>query len=131
MKLSSQSKAFFITTLLVGVTIVPFLVQASYSPAPVVFDPNSNVEHNSGLGNATPAAVVGGVINWVLGLLGAIAICLVVYAGFLWLLSAGNEDQVSKAKDILAGAFIGIFIILASYGVTQYVFQNLIDVTNG
>jgi len=130
MKLFSQPKALLVTTLLIGVIAVPLMVHAGYSPAPVVFDPNANVEHNSGLGNATPAAVVGGVINWILGLLALIALCLVIYAGFLWLFSAGNEDQVSKAKAILTGAFFGILIILASYGMTQYVFQNLVNATN-
>lgn len=110
---------------------LPLVTLADYTPQAVVFDPNNNVERNTGLGNATPGDVAGGVINWVLGLLMLIAISLVVYAGILWMTAAGVEDRISKAKSILIGALIGVFIILASYGVTQYVFTNLVEVTNG
>ncbi|MBI4407325.1 MAG: hypothetical protein HY565_02380 [Candidatus Kerfeldbacteria bacterium] len=108
---------------------LPLVTLADYTPQAVVFDPNSNVERNSGLGNATPGDVAAGVINWVLGLLSLIAISLVIYAGFLWLTARGNEEQVTKAKNILEGAIIGVLIILASYGATQYVFENLVNAT--
>jgi hypothetical protein len=109
---------------------LPLVTLADYTPQSVVFDPNANVERNSGLGNATPSAIAGGVINWVLGLLMLIAISLVVYAGVLWMTARGNEDTITKAKSILTGAFIGILIILASYGTTQYVFENLVNITD-
>ncbi|MFA6475298.1 MAG: hypothetical protein WCV88_03820 [Patescibacteria group bacterium] len=108
---------------------LPLLSLAEYTPQAVVFDPNSNVERNTGLGNATPGGIAAGVINWVLGILALLAICLVIYGGILWMTSAGNEEQVKKAKDILFGALIGVVIILASYGATQYVFTNLVDIT--
>lgn len=108
---------------------LPLVTLAEYTPQAVVFDPNFNVERNTGLGNATPGDVAAGVINWVLGLLVLIAVSLVVYAGFLWMTARGNEETVTKAKGILAGALIGVFLILASYGVTQYVFANLVEIT--
>lgn len=108
---------------------LPLVTLAAYTPQSIVFDPNSNVERNSGLGNATPGDVAAGVINWVLGILALIAISLVIYAGFLWLTARGNEEQVTKAKDILEGAIIGVLIILASYGATQYIFENLVNAT--
>ncbi len=110
---------------------LPLVTLAEYTPQAVVFDPNSNVERNTGLGNATPGDVASGVINWVLGLLMVIAISLVVYAGFLWMTAAGVEDRITKAKSILIGALFGIVIILASYGATLYVFENLVNITNG
>lgn len=125
-----MKKQFFATIISLSVSLLPLVTAADYTPQAVVFDPNSNVERNSGLGNATPTDIVGGVINWILGLLMLIAISLVVYAGVLWMTSRGNEDTVKKAKDILYGAVIGVTVILASYGATQYVFQNLVDITN-
>lgn len=129
MKLSMK-KISAIFSSAVALTL-PLVTLADYTPQAVVFDPNSNVERNTGLGNATPGDVAAGVINWVLGLLMLIAICLVVYAGFLWMTARGNEDAITKAKGILIGALIGILIILASYGVTLYVFENLVNATNG
>ena len=109
---------------------LPLVALADYTPQAVVFDPNNNVERNTGLGNATPGDVAAGVINWVLGILMLLAVSLAVYAGILWMTSRGNEEAVTKAKNILTGAVIGIFIILASYGVSLYVFENLVDITN-
>lgn len=123
MKRMMTSLSLFATVLL------PTAALADYTPQEVVFDPNNNVQRNTELGNASPSEVVGGVINWILGLLALIAISLVVYGGILWMTSVGNEEQVTKAKDILIGALIGLVIILASYGATLYVFQNLVRIT--
>lgn len=112
------------------VITLPLLTQAAgYTPQPVVFDPNNNVLRNTGFGNAAPAEVVAGIINWTLSFLAIGALVLVIYAGFRWLFSGGVAEIVKTAKDILIGALIGLFIILASYGITQYVFSNLVNAT--
>lgn len=124
--------AFGISLSLIAVTFAPAIVFGAYNPSPIQVDPGGNFQNNSGLGDANPGDVTAGVINWVLGLLALIAIVLAVYAGFLWMLSRGNEEDITKAKDILSGAFFGILIILASYGITSYVFDNLVNaVENG
>jgi hypothetical protein len=33
-----------------------------------------------------------------LGLVGIVVLVLVIYAGYLWMTAAGNEDQVETAK---------------------------------
>ncbi len=93
-------------------------------------DPGSNFERNSLLGNESPVNIAAGVVDWVLGLLMIIALVLIVYAGFLWMLGGGNEENVKKSKDILKGAFFGVVIILASYGIATYVFENLLKATS-
>lgn len=65
------------------------------------------------------------IIQPVLGLLGLLFFVLVVYAGFLWMTSAGEEKKVSKAKEILRTAVIGAVIIMAAYAITNAVFSAL------
>ncbi|PIR02872.1 MAG: hypothetical protein COV60_03265 [Candidatus Magasanikbacteria bacterium CG11_big_fil_rev_8_21_14_0_20_43_7] len=65
------------------------------------------------------------VIRFILGFLGIIFLILTLYAGFLWMTSAGNEDNIEKAKKILWGSVIGLAIVLASYAITQFVIGNL------
>jgi hypothetical protein len=65
------------------------------------------------------------VIQPVLGLLGLLFLCLMVYAGGLWMTASGNEKRVQKAKDILVAAVIGAVIIIAAYTVTTAVFSAL------
>ena len=65
------------------------------------------------------------VIQAFLGLLGIIFVILIIYGGYLWMTSRGNEEQVKKAKDTLQKATIGLIIILAAYAITYFVFTEL------
>ena len=66
------------------------------------------------------------MIRGLLGLLGVIALALIVYAGFLWLTSAGNKDQVEKAQQIIAASVIGMIIIFAAFAITQFVLNVIL-----
>jgi uncharacterized membrane protein len=83
----------------------------------------------SGLGEQDVRSTTAGVINVALSLLGIIALVLIVYAGFMWMTAAGNSEQIDKAKGILRAAIIGLVIILMAYSITQFVVDNLTDVT--
>ncbi|MEI7497820.1 MAG: Ig-like domain-containing protein [Candidatus Falkowbacteria bacterium] len=84
-----------------------------------------------GLGNSNPQIMAAKVINWGLGFLGIIAVGIILYAGFLWMTSNGNADQVDRAKKILIGGLIGLIIILASWGIATWLVNSLVDVTGG
>ncbi len=71
------------------------------------------------------------IINVFLGLLGIIFVVLVIFAGYRWMTAAGNEDKVRQAKEQLLTGIIGLAIILAAYGITQFVSGRLIYVTTG
>ncbi len=77
------------------------------------------------LGNADPRTVVARIINFALGFLGVIAVVLILFAGFKWMTSAGNEDKVGEAKQMLGAAVIGLIIILAAWAVTNFIISNL------
>lgn len=70
------------------------------------------------------------IVNFLLQLLGAIAISLTVYAGYVWLMARGNADEVKRAKDILAGSAVGLLLILASYSITSYIFRSFVNITD-
>lgn len=69
--------------------------------------------------------LVGSIINIALGLLGVLLVVLVVYAGFLWMTAAGSKEQVTKAKEILTRAIIGIIIVVAAYAISDYVISAI------
>ncbi|EKD78659.1 MAG: hypothetical protein ACD_41C00303G0007 [uncultured bacterium] len=81
------------------------------------------------LGNEAPTAVALNLINAALSLLAAVCIGLLVYAGFLWVWARGNQDEVKKAKDMIQGTVIGLVIVLAALGITQFVFTTVGDIT--
>lgn len=69
--------------------------------------------------------VISAVIRGFLGLLGIIFIVLMVYAGYIWMTAAGNEDDIKKSKNLIKAAIIGLIIIIAAYSLTYFVFEAL------
>ncbi len=77
-----------------------------------------------------PEVVIGKIINIALGLLGVIFLCLIVYAGYLWMTASGNDDQLKKAKGILTNSIIGLIIVLMAYIISAFVIKHIIDATS-
>jgi len=73
----------------------------------------------------TLADKVGGIINVVLGFLGIIFLILIIYAGFLWMTAAGNDDAVGRAKKILINSTIGLVIVIAAYTISSFIFNAI------
>lgn len=86
---------------------------------------NAGVNAGFNVDKKNPAETTAGIIEFVLGFLGVIFVCLMVYAGFLWMTAAGNSERLQKAKDILINASIGLAIVLAAYAITVFLFQYL------
>jgi predicted acyltransferase len=57
--------------------------------------------------------------------LGIIFVGLMVFTGYIWMTAQGDEQKVTKAKDTLQMAIIGLVIVLAAYSITYFVFKGL------
>ena len=88
-------------------------------------------QYASGLGAQSPAVVISWIIKVILGLLGVIFIVLIIYAGFMWMTSAGNEDAISKAKKTIIAAIVGLAIVLFAYMITIFVIDQLLIASTG
>lgn len=80
----------------------------------------------TGLGNADPIIVIAKIIRIFLELLGIVALVLILYAGFIWMTSAGSEEKITKAKDILKSATIGLLIIFSAFAVVSFILNKLL-----
>jgi TRAP-type C4-dicarboxylate transport system permease small subunit len=69
--------------------------------------------------------LIGSLIAVLLSVLGIIFVVLVVYAGFLYLTAAGDDEKVKKAKKLLNQSVIGLVIIIAAYAIADYVISAL------
>jgi hypothetical protein len=65
------------------------------------------------------------VARLILGVTGSFALLFFVYGGFMVLTSAGNESRVSKGKEILRNAVIGIFIIFTAGYLIDYGYRTI------
>jgi hypothetical protein len=60
------------------------------------------------------------IANWILGIVGSVALLFFVYGGLVFILSSGNEQKVSEGKQILLNATIGLVIVFTSYIIIQF-----------
>jgi hypothetical protein len=83
----------------------------------------------TGLGQQDLKTGLGRLINVALGFLGIVAVIIILYGGFRWMTAGGNDEKVGEAKRLIIAGIIGLAIILASYAITTFVLQSLIDAT--
>ena len=84
---------------------------------------------STGLGTKDIRTTVADIINVALGLLGIVAVVIVLAGGFTWMTAAGNEDKVDKAKKMIFAGIIGLAIILSAYAIARFVITSLITAT--
>ncbi|MBI3290915.1 hypothetical protein HYZ76_01375 [Candidatus Falkowbacteria bacterium] len=83
----------------------------------------------TGLGTKDIREGVMNVINVLLGFLGILAIIIILWGGFRWLTSGGNEEKVGEAKKIITAGIIGLIIIFTAYAIASFVVSSLITAT--
>lgn len=69
----------------------------------------------------TLASTLGIVINVALSILGVIFLLITIMSGYQWMTAQGNEAQVTKAKDSVTRAIIGLIVVIASYAVWFFI----------
>jgi len=73
------------------------------------------------------ASIIGVVIQAFLGLLGVLFLVYILYAGYNWMVAQGDEEKVTKAKETIQRAIIGLIVIVGAYAISYWVFYVLIE----
>lgn len=63
--------------------------------------------------------------RWILGIVGSLTLIMFVYGGFMFLISAGSSEKVSKATSIIVAAAVGLVIVFCSYLIIQFVLKTV------
>lgn len=69
--------------------------------------------------------VVVNVSNLILELVGSLALLAFIAGGLMWLLSAGNAEWVTRGKQTVIGAAIGLAVVFTSFMIIQLVYSAL------
>ena len=117
--------SFIPATVVAQESDVDDLMRDQLEPIEEVYNPQQDVTPE------TFSKSVAKMINVTLGFLGIIFLVLFVYAGFMWMAAAGNDEKISKSKKTMAAAIIGTAIILAAYAISYFVIDQLLIATKG
>jgi hypothetical protein len=127
MLLKNKNKLFFSAIFIV---VALFFVITYLQPVLAQTDMQDGLDivaQETDLGNADLKTIIGRIIKILLGFLGVLAVLLVMYGGFLYMTAGGSEEKVTKAKQVLISAFIGLVIILSAYAIVAFVFDSLLQ----
>lgn len=79
------------------------------------------------LGNTNDiTGVLKNVINWMLGLVGLLALIALIVGGGRMIVDFGNEEQVKKAKTTILYAVIGLAVVILSYAIINIVVSDIL-----
>ena len=88
-----------------------------------------NVGSTIGVGSADLKQTVVNITQWVLGLLGLIALIMIIYS-IIVAATTDDGDRAAKAKSGIIAAMVGLVIILISWAIVTFVIGTTTNVTN-
>jgi hypothetical protein len=138
----TYKKQFLLGALLVGVLFVfslwlPQSVFAQGAAQDVLSAPQTadaslglaEVGETVNLGQIDLRTIIARIIQVVFGVLGMVLLVIILYAGWLWMTSQGDEEKIMEAKNIIKNATIGLAIMLMAFSITTFIIRLLADAT--
>lgn len=69
--------------------------------------------------------LLAGIVNAALGLLGGLAVILIVFSGIKYMMSS-NPGDVAKATEGIRNAIVGLMVVMGAYLIVQFVISSLV-----
>jgi len=83
----------------------------------------------TGLGSKDVRTTVASIIKTAMGLLGIVAVVIILIGGFKWMTAGGSEDGAAEAKKWIFSGVIGLAIILSAYALATWIINSLVTAT--
>ena len=111
---------------LIGVLVLPALASASTMTPGLEY-----VGPYIGLGTQDIRVTIANIIRVAMGLLGIVAVVIILVGGFKYMTAMGNDDAIKSAKKLIFSGVIGLVLILTSYAIATFVINSIIGATTG
>ena len=69
--------------------------------------------------------VVNLIINIVIGIIGLVAVAMVIYGGLRYTTSAGDSGKVTSAKNTILYGIIGLIVAVLAFAIVNFVITGL------
>lgn len=123
-----------ITKLIISVALVlgTGLVFASSAGAVNVYESCDGPDGVSGTADDVDSAVckstaddanslINTIVNLMIFFIGVVAVIVIIVSGFTYVTSNGNKEQVTKAKNTLTYAIVGLVVAILAYAIVNWV----------
>jgi len=74
-----------------------------------------------GLGTADIEQTSINIVQWALGMLGLVAVVMIILGGYKWMTAGGNEESITQAKQLISAAVVGLIIVLLAWAIVIFV----------
>lgn len=101
------------------------LLSAPLLSAPAIVSANWTRPSNTSGSPSDLTAIIGNIINWILGFISLVAVLLLIFGGIQYVTAAGNQDQVKRAKDTIKNAIIGLIVAGVAYAIVNLIIDQL------
>lgn len=123
-----------------AILIVPLLALGVSAVAPMVAPEAHAAEYtiqggaDAAKGDNTPENLFSGdnaifktIVNIMLFIIGAISVIMLIIGGIRYVVSGGDQNAVSGAKNTILYAIIGIIVALLAYAIVNFVVGGISD----
>ena len=118
-KMAGYSAAAFAT---LGATALLSPVVKADSPASQYTDGGSA---NSEVGSYNLMDTLQVIINVALGLIGFVAVVMIIFGGVQYTTSSGDATKVTKAKNTILYGVVGLVIALLAFAIVNFILDNI------
>ena len=76
--------------------------------------------------DAKPSDVVYQIVNVLLFVIGAISVVMIILGGIMYTTSNGDSGQITKAKNTIIYAVVGLVVAFVAFAVVEFVVKKFI-----
>lgn len=80
-----------------------------------------NAGEETGVPPIDPGTAIESILNTVYFFAGTVAVIVIIIAGYFFTTANGNAQQITRAKQAILGAGIGLVAVLMAFTITQFV----------
>ena len=80
---------------------------------------------NNNLNSNNLMTTLNTIINVVIGIIGFVAVMVIILGGVQYTTSAGDSGKVKKAKDTIMYGIIGLIVALMAYSIVNFILSNI------
>ncbi|MEZ4180339.1 MAG: pilin [Candidatus Doudnabacteria bacterium] len=122
--------ALFGVVLTFGTLLTPTVVHGQFSSNQSVQGGLNDLKSafpDTVAGDGDPQDLVRNIIEWALYIGAMLAVLFIIYGGYLYLTSGGNDSQVKKGKETVIYALVGLVVIVMAWVIVQTVYNFLVN----